>query len=298
MKQLIIAIISVFALKANAQIVNGSPYYRPFSVSVSVTPPLDVVTGSAWAYSVRKLRAAQGDSCFLARRTSDNATQVIGFLPDGTMYDTATLKSFVGSSHGRLVTWYDGSGNNIHATTADTASQPFVAYNGNIIYFGGKPTVSQRDPGDTSNRDKWKHLNVLTSGSSTCTYFTAMYMNNTQILLNEKPVSTEYLFYTNAASGAAAYGGSGTPSFYVNNNLMSGTTRIDAYNVLVPNSKLNIMAVLNFNSSTWSNFCTEHTGVNFIDGPVFISEMIMYYSNKSSDRTTMQNNLNSFFTSY
>ena len=296
--RILIFILLCFIHEAKAQIINASPAYRPFIIESGITPPLDIVTNAAWAYSVRKLRTAQGDSCFLVRRTSDNTQQVIGFVPDGSIYDTTALKTFIGSSHGRVVTWYDGSGSNIHATTTDTLTQPFIAHHGKIIYFGGKPSITQRDPSDTTNRSLWKHFNILTAGSATCTFFTAMYMTQPQILLSEKPVNTEFLFFANAGSGGAANGGAGTPSIWINNNAMSGTTRGDAWNTLVLNSKQNIFAATNFNSSTWSNFCTEHTTVNFIDGPTFIGEMIMYYSDKSADRTTLQDNLNSFFISY
>lgn len=295
MRFLITILLFSFAFESMGQLIVANPPYKR-RVAQSVVAPLDVVTGAAWAFSLRKLRTAYTGNCLRVRRTSDNTEQDIAFI--GTnIIDTPSLKSFVGSSHGRVVTWYNQAGA-VNATSSDTASQPYIVYAGNVIYYAGKPSVSQRDPGDTSNAALWKHLRILSSGTGISTFFSALYFTAGGTTFIEIPFTSEFFFYAQTGSGSAANGGSGTPSFFVNGVAKTVSTRGDAWNAMVFNSKLNILTATNFNTSAWTSFYTENSAASFVTGPAFISEMVMFYSDKSSDRAYMENNLNSFYNSY
>lgn len=73
------------------------------------------------------------------RRSSDNATQDIGFV--GGVLDTASLLTFVGANNGFVTTWYDQSGNGNHATQATTANQPQIVVSGAVVLRNTKPAV-------------------------------------------------------------------------------------------------------------------------------------------------------------
>lgn len=109
--------------------------------------PLSAISPSAQgAYSLRKLRCAYSGFAIQVRRSSDNATQDIGFTVNGDL-DTASLKTFVGVGNSGFVSiWYDQSGNNRHATQATTGLQPRIINAGVIeknssnrpsIFFNG-----------------------------------------------------------------------------------------------------------------------------------------------------------------
>jgi len=85
------------------------------------TPPLDALTGAIAGYSLRKLRSAYAGKAVNVRRSSDNATQDIGFA--GNDFDTTAFTSFVGAGTGFIVTWYDQVGS-ANATQATQANQP------------------------------------------------------------------------------------------------------------------------------------------------------------------------------
>jgi hypothetical protein len=110
--------------------------------SFTFSPPegelmLDLYPDAGAAYSFFKLRNDYSGSCIKVRRT-DNTEQDIGF--DGSNYlDTAALKTFVGSGDGRIVTWYDQSGNSRDAVqnVTPTQGQPFIVTSGVIDRANG-----------------------------------------------------------------------------------------------------------------------------------------------------------------
>lgn len=101
---------------------------------------LDTYTGAAAAYSLRKLRNAYSGNAIQVRRSSDGATQNIGFTGTGDL-DTATLSSFCAGTNGYITTWYDQSTNAAHATQPMALQQPQIVSAGNIILVGGKPAI-------------------------------------------------------------------------------------------------------------------------------------------------------------
>jgi hypothetical protein len=96
---------------------------------------------SAAAYSLRKLRTEYLGAAINVRRSSDSATQDIGFTASGDL-DTVTLLAFVGvGNNGFVTTWYDQSGNGRNATQATAGSQPQIVSNGAIQTENGRPTL-------------------------------------------------------------------------------------------------------------------------------------------------------------
>jgi len=101
---------------------------------------LDTYSGSAAAYSLRKLRTSYTGSAIRVRRSSDNTEQNIGFTTGGDL-DTGALLSFVGSGNGFVTTWYDQSGNGRNVTQSTANSQPRIVSSGSIILKNNKPAI-------------------------------------------------------------------------------------------------------------------------------------------------------------
>ena len=77
-------------------------------------------------------------SAVLIRRSTDNATQNIGFDGNGDL-DTTSLKTFVGAGDGFVAIWYDQSGNGTDLTQPIVTRQPRLVGAGIIERERGKP---------------------------------------------------------------------------------------------------------------------------------------------------------------
>lgn len=101
---------------------------------------LTATTPSSVAYSLRKLSSTYTGAAIQVRRSSDNATQNIGFDVNGNL-DTAALTSWVGSGSGFIAIWYDQSGNVLNATQSNVANQPRIVNAGAIDRRNLYPTL-------------------------------------------------------------------------------------------------------------------------------------------------------------
>ncbi len=102
----------------------------------------DKLNQKSVAYSLRKVNVKYNGAGIKVRRSSDNNTLDIGFLSDGSL-DTASLKSFVGSSSGYVSVWYDQAGynNSKNATQGNNSFQPRIVNLGAIERLNGKPAL-------------------------------------------------------------------------------------------------------------------------------------------------------------
>lgn len=95
--------------------------------------------GAAAAYSVRQL-SNLATLALQVRRTSDNATQDIGFDSNGDL-DTAAIAAFCGASPGTVSVWYDQSGRSNDAVQTTPASQPTIYDGAAVITENGVPSL-------------------------------------------------------------------------------------------------------------------------------------------------------------
>ena len=107
---------------------------------VIIPPPLDTVTGSAAAYSLRRIRTAYAGAACRVRRSNDNALADIGFDGAGNL-NTAALLAHCGANSGSIETWYDQSGNGRNLTQATQAAQPRIVINGVLQLAGTRPAI-------------------------------------------------------------------------------------------------------------------------------------------------------------
>jgi hypothetical protein len=99
---------------------------------------LDTFSGGSLGLSLVKLRKEYTGFCIKVRRSSDNATQDIGFV--NSVLDTASLLIFAGSGDAFVTIIYDQAGaNNMTQTTANLQGQ--IVSNGSVILKGGKPCI-------------------------------------------------------------------------------------------------------------------------------------------------------------
>jgi hypothetical protein len=259
---------------------------------------LDTYPNAQIAYSVRKLSNSYAGSAIRVRRSSDNTEQDIGFTSAGDL-DTTALTTFCGAGNGFVTTWYDQSGNINNATQSTAANQPQIVSSGSMILENLKPTIS------------------FLSGLSGLNFntFTASSVNMFMIVKTKNDPPTD------PNSGFVKFGTQGGSSVvnhfpYSDSNIYDdtfSTTRRMIGNPTTPLNQLNIYNVLS-TSTEWTAYLNINqiftTGTNTVGinaSPKigskdiaygmnnFISEIIIYPSNQSSNRTGISTNINTYY---
>jgi hypothetical protein len=130
----LLIILLIWSSAANTQIINASRYYVPLSKPKLL---LDSFPSAASAYSLRKLRNTYNGSCIRIRRSSDNSEFDIGFV--NNYVDTNAIKSYVtlSSQTAYVSKWYDQSGNGYDAVQAIANRQPYLNNSAGFIYKNG-----------------------------------------------------------------------------------------------------------------------------------------------------------------
>jgi hypothetical protein len=294
---------------ADAQmIIKAHANYVPFAVGI--TPPLDIYTGAAAAYSLRKLRTAYTGSAIRVRRSNDNSEQDIGFTSSGDL-DTVALKTFVGAGNNGFVTvWYDQSGNTGRNATQAIASRQPIIINAGII---------QRNP--VNNRVVLTYVALLnrflqTSNqtfSGDVTMFGAYNITSNPVgsagvfsYGEESNGKRRTIFIWNGGSGSIWYHYASAFAQNVQLSQMTVPTNTLTY-ALFNHTSQQVSGGVNGAAATTAS----RTLTNPAASPIYIGttgsnepmsgntyEVILYNSNQSSNRTGIETNINSYYVIY
>ena len=284
-------------------------------------PLLDSYSGASAAYSLRKLRTAYSGSVIRVRRGSDNQELNIGFDASGNL-DTSALSSFVGANNGFVTIWYDQSGNGKNASQLPTSPyQPLIVSSGTILTVNGKPSIN------FDGIDDFLDCGLINNGTKPSDFSTLIVSKFNLISTTQSIIAS----IDNAASNINSY------NYFVNRNSFPGkleTSIGDGVNLRVIRTSetfINNTQYLfeYFYSSNVSPYTgnilwngsiktpniiagtsTSNTGTEFktsigrlgeyngfyLNGRV--QEIVMYSSNKISDRTSIESNINSYYSIY
>ena len=277
---------------------------------------LDDYPNAATAYSVRKLRNYYIGPCLRVRRSSDNAEQDIYFNPSGEL-DTVSLLSFVGANNGFVTIWYDQSANGRNQTMTTAANQPQIVSSGTVILRGTKPAIRF----DGSN----DYLLNNTTGLALD--------NLSHYVVNSRAnsVNASRVIYS---TGILTAQGRGFGFFYsssptqdklfqqIRNLNLTGLSIGDYANIIDTNN-----IIFGINTATTDN--TYFNGSNLITQPYSkaglvtnspitigtrldapptsnpglynngtVSELVIWQSNQSTNRTAIETNINLYFNIY
>ena len=190
----------------------------------AVAAPLDIddYTNQTLAFSLRAVSSshiAAAGKCIKIRRSSDNATQIIGFSGGlGSWVDDATITTFLGGSTGYVEIWYDQSGNGDHVTQTTLTSQPVLVADVFSLTGGTAWSVSFDGTVDNLTRDGGSNI----FGSANLTMYLAYYLDTSAF---------DAVFSVNAAAASSSnywklFRWSTAGRFYANgyNNTLTGTT--------------------------------------------------------------------------
>lgn len=99
---------------------------------------LDRYPAATFAYSLRPLRSGYSGSVVRVRRSNDSAEQDFS----ATEVSNGALASWVGAgNNGLVVTWYDQSGNDFHASQGTASSQPTIVSSGVLHTVNSLPAI-------------------------------------------------------------------------------------------------------------------------------------------------------------
>ena len=283
-------------------ILTGTGTIDSVASQTAVPQILDTYGSADTAFSLRKLRTAYAGSAIRVRRSSDNTEQDIGFAKN--ILDLSSLLAFCGTGNGFVTVWYDqsGNGNNILQTSA--TSQPQIVASGSVLTTGGRPTVlfdgtndymfigSQRFSNSvmttfyaTQNLSPYNYGGIITSKIAGIDNAPALDWDGGTGKLETIWANPNSVLQTTRQNalfiGNSYYSGSGIQAW--TNNVSDGTNSQTV--TTVPNP-----------STTW--FGTYRTEETVLCGRFYLSEFFNYFSDQSSNRATINLNLNSFYVAY
>jgi hypothetical protein len=277
---------------------------------VQVVPLLDTYPNAAAAYSLRKLRTAYTGSAVEVRRTNLDVAD-IGFTSTGEL-DTAALLAFTGTGvldNGFVTKWYDQSGNGLNATQSTALNQPKIVSSGSVILENGKPSISFDGLDDYFSRSSFTNINGLNH-----IYFFQVLQTTNNTLGNESrcviwfpEVGSWGNIYTGVAQqsvnlrfGTGQSGNNQQATLPVNSTLMR---LVSSYkNNTIDRVDVNGVNRINYTSALSTTANNENT-LNIGRGSsaymsMNLSEIIIYFSNESSNNLNIEQNINDFYSIY
>jgi hypothetical protein len=248
---------------------------------------LDQYPGATAAYSLRKLRTAYTGAAIRVRR-SDNTEINIGFVSG--VLDITTLLTFCGVFNGFVTIWYDQSGNGNNLFNIFPANQPQIVSNGVITYRNGKPYIIL---GGSSG---FNFTNTITttinqSFSFWMTYEKAV-ATNIAVLINFPGNSYHWLDYLTTQYVSAS-------NFITITSLAANS--LGLINII---TNYSVGATMYRNGASIGSrgpLTSGSSSTAFIFGTnplIRVSEYVFYPSTKTSDKSGIDTNINSFYTIY
>jgi hypothetical protein len=311
-------ILLFLSLGADAQmIIKAHANYRPYAVAVAQNLLLDDYPNAAAAYSLRKLDKDYTGSAIRVRRTNDNAEQDIGFTASGDL-DTASLKTFVGANIATVTTWYDQSGNARNATQTTASNQPRIVDAGTVDRRSGDISLLYDGTDDYLEAASTIGLTIsptsfyaVSSRGNTGNAIRTIFA--TGILAAERGYGIFYADNTNFANQDKLY----------NQVRFQAGSQISArgnYTNTINTNNLFFSTVTTTSNNTWYNggnnasetysYSNNTTTRNIMIGARrttsdiqfylngSTTEIVIWQSDQSSNRTGIENNINDYYNIY
>jgi hypothetical protein len=289
---------------------------------------LDIYSGAAAAYSVRRVRSGYTGACLRVRRSSDSTEQDIGF--SSGVLNTVELASFVGAGNGFVTTLYDQTGNGNHLVQATALAQPRVVISGSVVTKNGRPALdctSSQWLGSTitglSDATSLSNFAVISPAAAAVADGTTAHVmsiaaggsDNLNRGLTVGSIATSVLSsekfgvsFSNASVSAARLGSTAFASS-AGQQLLFSTFALSTGTLAYSNSS-SINFNLANNMTTVTNTSPSNDGsalntfkINSIDGvngvvAELIQESVVYLTDQTSNRAGIESAINSFYSVY
>lgn len=272
-------------------------YYHRLISSMSKTPPyvglLDTYTNAKAAYSLRRLSSTYTGAAIRVRRSSDSTTLDVGFNADGTL-NTSAMLSFVGAGNGFVSIWYDQSGNGYNLSQVASANQLRIVSAGVIDVLNGKPSIY-------NSGDVFRFMKVSFGANLT--------QPNTYFHLGSHTNANAYVLDNFATSRSAIYQNSNsTLRLFANTDLtLTYTPNISTQRLIfaMANSTTSRLGVNGAAGVTGNAGTGTMDGItlsaNYLNAATMVmnhQELIVFNSNQLTNRTGIESNINSYYSTY
>ena len=260
------------------------------------TPLLDTYSGAAAAYSLRLLDSTYTGSAVEVYNGSSYAD--IGFNVFGEL-DTVALAAHCGSNDGFVSKWYDQSGNSNDAVQTATGNMPKI-YDGTtgVVTENGKPAVdySSGDILQTGSislvSQPTTRISVATTSSPLYTFGEGFQDGTTT---NRQQVGYDLQGKWRIYAGTSAYASTGPTAGtrYLAFALFNGA-----------NSSLHVDSTSVYSANVGTHGLDGVSLGGGLGGSSYgrvlgkIQETIVYPSDQSSNRTNIEDNINTFYNIY
>jgi hypothetical protein len=256
---------------------------------------LDSYPNAAAAYSLRQLRGTYTGDAIRVRRASDNTEQDIGFV--NNELDTSALTTFCSGTNGFVTTWYDQSGNSLNATQSTALQQPQIVSAGSLLIENGKPCIVFDGSSD--------NLPITTIGglpaniSSFAVRSFASYPNTFRTIYNYKTYGLTH----NSNGGVGSYGVAhifSSNTTVLSNNYPTTTGQALDFTFNKANLERNNFAATILGGGSYGAGTSAIGSFNGTIQPFLgnIQELVIYESNKNSDKSGIKTNINDFYSIY
>lgn len=267
---------------------------------------------SAGAYSLRLLSTSYSGAAIGVRRSSDNATQNIGFTAGGDL-DTISLLSFVGLDDGFITIWYDQSGNVRNAVQNTPSNQPKIITAGIIERANSLPAITFSGSqflvitSTAFNNDLTGCVVYKASGSNISSGSAGAWYNMNGIFGSEQSGGTTDFAYGIYNNKFTAGNGPSDNSVRGNETINDNVTRLHSWTRDSANGKITLYSnsasdgTANLNTGTSSAVPSVAIGANqtFSSGQVFyngnVSELILFAAVLANPRQTTEWNQGSYY---
>jgi len=298
-RTILILLFPVFAFGQQGMLLVGEAAAAPAGLL------LDTYTGAAAAFATMKLRA-DADSCMVIRRSSDDATQLIGF--SGNDIDESAISTHCSGTDCFVVRWCDQTGQGLDAVQTTAAAQPKIYDSSTgIMKEGGKTAV------DFDGSDDFLLVGGVFASDVNISTFLVVQSDNTTI--------NQYI-YDN--SNSLSYGGGYSARFmnsggfriwaqYAIRNAAGGSTTNDTQYLVSAISNntggetntlymdgsqvdTNTGATNSRDAKTETRMGHSERFGGYLNGTIQV--LIAYPSDQSANRTGIETNINNYFSIY
>ena len=260
-----------------------------FTKNAGTALPGDYGDGPAAAYSLRYVTTAYTGPVIRVRRDSDDVEQ--DFTP--SQITDGTLESFCGAGNGFVETWYDQSGNGNHASQTTASNQPQIVSSGSVVTENGKPSMEFDGSNDSLNltqitpNTEWTMFGIGAKKDPSG-IMTFLGSNNGSInsTLGHSFDGRGYL------NNGTQYRQTNTTYTNTNQTLWSGVVASSLPQAIYRNSSLLSTTPVNAAIAQGFNMIGRY---NDWYTTASISEILLYQSDQSPNRTDIESNINNYY---
>jgi len=252
---------------------------------------LDENPGAAAAYSLRRLSSTYTGSAIQVQRADNvGGTTDIGFDSYGEL-DTIALTTAAAGNDMVVATWYDQSGNSNDATQGTSANRPKI-YDGTtgVVTDNGKPAVEFSTSGTAT-------FNMTSSLTSVQSVFHVSKSTRTVLYAPILGHSTALDYSPGVSYQLLRVGYSATYVINGDNRINGQTVDFTSTAGKKPLSQ-SLLSLIHTSASGNVNQITQDRTITTRSWDGAIQEIILYTSNQSSNRTDIEDNINTFYDIY